>query len=188
MWPRLPAARAPKRRPWWYRCARAPAPGDAPTPGCWKTIRSKTWPCCGMDGPAAPALKVGPSEQVREGRGIRLHGLSGRRHPGGFLPSPTRGLVSSITTMALPSPTSQQLSERAIRSVRSGPQQVFQLDQPRPTPAAACRFVRYPQWRGVWRHQHGAGQGNAGVSTQPASGITYAIPSRYVADVPARHP
>lgn len=140
-----------------------------------------------IDGPAVPALKIGPSDQVREGEeyafmGFPVGGILG------FSSVTHRALVSSITTMALPSPTSQQLSERAIRSVRSGPQQVFQLDA-----------TAYPGNSGgpLFDTRNGAVYGvismvlvkgtRESALSQP-SGITYAIPSRYVAEMLARHP
>lgn len=140
-----------------------------------------------IDGPAAPALEIGPSEQVREGQeyafmGFPVGGILG------FSSVTHRALVSSITAMALPSPTSQQLSERAIRSVRAGPQQVFQLDA-----------TAYPGNSGgpLFDPRNGAVYGvismvlvkgtRESALSQP-SGITYAIPSRYVAEMLARHP
>jgi len=140
-----------------------------------------------IDGPAVAALGIGASDQVREGEdfafmGFPVGGLLG------FSSVTHRAIVSSITTMALPSPTSQQLSERAIRSMRSGPQQVFQLDA-----------TAYPGNSGgpLFDPRSGAVFGvismvlvkgtRESALSQP-SGITYAIPSRYVAEMLARHP
>ena len=140
-----------------------------------------------MDGPAVAALGVGASDQVREGEdfafmGFPVGGLLG------FSSVTHRAIVSSITTMALPSPTSQQLSERAIRSMRAGPLQVFQLDAtaypgnsggPLFDPASGKVF-------GVISMVLVKGTRESALS-QP-SGITYAIPSRYVQEMLARHP
>ena len=140
-----------------------------------------------IDGPAVAALGIGASDQVREGEdfafmGFPVGGLLG------FSSVTHRAIVSSITTMALPSPTSQQLSERAIRSMRSGPQQVFQLDA-----------TAYPGNSGgpLFDPRSGAVFGvismvlvkgtRESALSQP-SGITYAIPSRYVSEMLARHP
>ena len=101
-----------------------------------------------IDGPAAPALKVAESDAVREGddlafMGFPIGGLLG------FSSVTHRATVSSITTMALPSPTGQQLSERAIRMVLIKSTRESAMSQP--------------------------------------SGISYAIPSRYVLELMARH-
>jgi S1-C subfamily serine protease len=105
----------------------------------------------------------------------------------GFSSVTHRATVSSITTMALPSPTGQQLSERAIRSLRAGPLQVFQLDA-----------TAYPGNSGgpLFDPRSGAVLGvinmvltkstRESAMSQP-SGISYAIPSRYVLELMARH-
>lgn len=137
-------------------------------------------------GPAAAALSVAASDAVREGddlafMGFPIGGLLG------FSSVTHRATVSSITTMALPSPTGQQLSERAIRSLRNGPLQIFQLDA-----------TAYPGNSGgpLFDPKTGAVLGvinmvlvkntRESAMTQP-SGISYAIPSRYVLEMLARH-
>ena len=140
-----------------------------------------------MDGVAAPALKVAASHGVREGddlafTGFPIGGLLG------FSPVTHRATVSSITTMALPSPSGQRLSGRAIRSLREGKIQIFQLDG-----------TAYPGNSGgpLFDPANGDVVGvinmvlvkntRESALTQP-SGITYAIPSRYVLDMLERNP
>lgn len=139
-----------------------------------------------IDGPAAAALSVVASEPVREGDDLAFMGfpIGGVL---GFSSVTHRATVSSITTMALPSPTGQQLSERAIRSLRAGPLQVFQLDA-----------TAYPGNSGgpLFDPRNGAVLGvinmvlvkstRESAMSQP-SGISYAIPSRYVLELMARH-
>ncbi|ART49618.1 S1C family serine protease [Acidovorax carolinensis] len=139
-----------------------------------------------IDGPAAAALNVVASEPVREGEELAFMGfpIGGVL---GFSSVTHRATVSSITTMALPSPTGQQLSERAIRSLRAGPLQVFQLDA-----------TAYPGNSGgpLFDPRSGAVLGvinmvlikstRESAMSQP-SGISYAIPSRYVLELMARH-
>ena len=81
-----------------------------------------------FDGPAAPALSVGDSGLVQEGQAIAFMGfpIGGAL---GFSPVTHRGMVSSIVAAALPTPSAQQLNEKAIRSLRVGGSfDVFQLD------------------------------------------------------------
>ncbi|HEY9209542.1 trypsin-like peptidase domain-containing protein [Acidovorax sp.] len=139
-----------------------------------------------IDGPAAAALSVVASEPVREGDDLAFMGfpIGGVL---GFSSVTHRATVSSITTMALPSPTGQQLSERAIRSLRAGPLQVFQLDA-----------TAYPGNSGgpLFDPRSGAVLGvinmvlvkstRESALSQP-SGISYAIPSRYVLELMVRH-
>lgn len=140
-----------------------------------------------IDGPAVAALAIGASDQVREGEdfafmGFPVGGLLG------FSSVTHRAIVSSITTMALPSPTSQQLSERAIRSMRSGPLQVFQLDATAyPGNSGGPMFdTRNGTVFGVISMVLVKGTRESALSHP--SGITYAIPSRYVSEMLARHP
>ena len=78
-------------------------------------------------GKPLPALKLRESGTVREGQSVALMGfpVGGAL---GFSPVTHRGIVSSITTAALPSPTSRQLNEKSIRSLREGPFEILQLD------------------------------------------------------------
>lgn len=139
-----------------------------------------------IEGPAATALEVAASDAVREGDDLAFMGFP----VGGLLGFSSvthRATVSSITTMALPSPTGQQLKERAIRSLRAGPLQVFQLDA-----------TAYPGNSGgpLFDPRSGAVLGvinmvlikstRESAMSQP-SGISYAIPSRYVLELMERH-
>lgn len=140
-----------------------------------------------LDGPpAAATLSVAPSDVVREGDDLAFMGFP----VGGLLGFSTvthRATVSSITTMALPSPTDQQLSGRAIRSLRVDPIQIFQLDGTA-YPGNSGGPLFDPRTGGV------VGVVNMvlvkttreSALSQP-SGISYAIPSRYVLEMLARH-
>ena len=140
-----------------------------------------------IDGPAAPALALADSGQVREGddlafTGFPVGGLLG------FSPVTHRATVSSITTRALPSPTGRQLSSSAIRSLRDGKIEVFQLDA-----------TAYPGNSGgpLFDPRSGSVVGvinmvlvkstRESALSQP-SGITYAIPGRHVLELMARNP
>jgi S1-C subfamily serine protease len=81
-----------------------------------------------FEGPAAPAVKVRDSGAVKEGQAIAFMGfpIGGAL---GFSPVTHRGMVSSITAMALPTPSARQLNQQAIRSLRGdGRFDIFQLD------------------------------------------------------------
>lgn len=139
-----------------------------------------------MEGPPVAALKVATSEQVREGEELAFMGfpIGGVL---GFASVTHRASVSSITTMALPSPTGQQLSERAILSLRAGLVQVFQLDaMAYPGNSGGPLFdPRSGAVLGVISMVHIKSTRESALS-QP-SGISYAIPSHYVLEMLARH-
>jgi S1-C subfamily serine protease len=138
-----------------------------------------------FEGPAVPALAIGDSEAVREGQIIAYTGfpIGGAL---GFSPVTHRGMVSSITPIVLPSATSQQLTERNIRSMREGSFNIFQLDG-----------TAYPGNSGgpVFDLQTGSVvavinmvfiKGTRESALSQPSGITYAIPATYIAQLLSR--
>jgi len=80
-----------------------------------------------FEGAAVPAVTLRDSDTVREGHSIAFMGfpIGGAL---GFSPVTHRGMVSSITPIALPPANSQQLNARTISSLRSGSFDIFQLD------------------------------------------------------------
>lgn len=80
-----------------------------------------------FDGAAVPKLSLRDSDTVREGQPIAFMGfpIGGAL---GFSAVTHRGMVSSITAIALPSANAQQLNARTISSLRSGSFDIFQLD------------------------------------------------------------
>ena len=81
-----------------------------------------------FEGPSVPALKERDSGMVQEGQAIAFMGfpIGGAL---GFSPVTHRGMISSITAAALPTPTAQQLNEKTIRGLRGGDSfNIFQLD------------------------------------------------------------
>ncbi len=132
-----------------------------------------------FDGAAAPPVKVRHSDDVREGQAIAFMGfpIGGAL---GFSPVTHRGMVSSITAIALPGATSQQLDARTIRSLRTGSFDIFQLDA-----------TAYPGNSGGPLFDPETGEvigvvnmvfvkGTKESALTNPSGISYAIPSKYV--------
>lgn len=78
-------------------------------------------------GDPLPALALGKAGAVREGQSVAFIGfpLGGVL---GFAPVTHRGVVSSITTVALPSPTARQLDDRTVQRLREGAFAMLQLD------------------------------------------------------------
>lgn len=140
-----------------------------------------------FDGPAHGAFKVGNSDAVQEGKSIAFMGfpIGGAL---GFSPVTHRGTVSSIAAMALPTPTAQQLNEQTIRSLRGGSSfNIFQLDG-----------TAYPGNSGGPVFDPDSGEvfgvinmvlvkGTRESALTNPSGISYAIPSRFVLELLQRH-
>lgn len=132
-----------------------------------------------IEGPPLPALTLANSDGVREGQEVGFTGfpIGGAL---GFSPVTHRGIVSSITPIALPSGNSQQLNEKLIHKLKGGVFNIFQLDA-----------TAYPGNSGspVFNSESGEVIGVINMvfikSTREAalsnpSGISYAIPATYL--------
>jgi serine protease Do len=132
-----------------------------------------------FNGPALPAVSLGNSDEVREGQLIAFMGypIGGAL---GFSPVTHRGMISSIAAAALPTPSSAQLNAKIIRSLRGGTFDIFQLDGTAypgnsggplfdPDSAEVLGVVNMVFIKGT----------RESALTHP-SGISYAIPAKYV--------
>ena len=132
-----------------------------------------------FDGAPVPKLTLRDSDTVREGQSIAFMGfpIGGAL---GFSPVTHRGMVSSITPIALPSPSAQQLNARIIASLRSGSFNIFQLDATAyPGNSGGPMFdTETGEVLGVINMVFVKGTKESAL-TNP-SGISYAIPSKYI--------
>jgi S1-C subfamily serine protease len=80
-----------------------------------------------IEGPPLAPLTLAEAGAAREGQGIALLGfpIGGTL---GFSVVTHRGIVASLTTVALPAPTARQLDPRAVSRLREGNFEVLQLD------------------------------------------------------------
>ncbi|MBV8502211.1 MAG: trypsin-like peptidase domain-containing protein [Paucibacter sp.] len=139
-----------------------------------------------FEGPGAPALKL-QAELAREGSEVAIMGFP----VGGALGFSTvthRGTVSAVTPIALPAPGSSGLNERAVRQLRNGSFDIYQLDA-----------TAYPGNSGgpVLDMQTGAVigilnmvlvKGSKESALGSPTGISYAIPALYAAQLLSGHP
>lgn len=136
-----------------------------------------------FEGPAGPALKIHDSGTVQEGQAVAFMGfpIGGAL---GFSPVTHRGMISSITAAALPTPTARQLNEKAIRGLRGGGSfDIFQLDG-----------TAYPGNSGGPLFDPNTGdvlgvvnmvfiKGTRESALTNPSGISYAIPSTFILEL-----
>lgn len=136
-----------------------------------------------IEGQPVAALRLGASERVREGHSLAFMGfpIGGVL---GFSAVTHRAMVSSITPAKLPTPTAQQLNPLAIRSLRAGGVfDIFQLDG-----------TAYPGNSGGPMFDPDSGEvlgvinmvllkGTRESALSHPSGISYAIPSRFVREL-----
>ncbi|MEJ7668051.1 MAG: serine protease [Casimicrobiaceae bacterium] len=104
--------------------------GSGPQPREAKTVaidRQHDLALLRVTGAPLPAMRLGNPATVREGQTALFTGFPIGSVLGLF-PVTHRGMIASITPIALPSATAQQLDERLIRRLQSGAFPVFQLD------------------------------------------------------------
>jgi len=132
-----------------------------------------------IEGQPVPPVVLGNSDVVREGQAIAFMGfpIGGTL---GFTPVTHRGIVSSITPAVLPAPNAGQLSDAAIRGVRAGAFDIFQLDATA-YPGNSGGPLFDPESAEVLGVLNMVLLKNTRESalSQP-SGISYAIPARFV--------
>ena len=131
--------------------------------------------------PVAP-LTLRDSKSVREGQSVAFMGfpIGGAL---GFSSVTHRAMVSSITAIVLPAATGAQLTERSIRSLRDGSFDIFQLDGTAyPGNSGGPLFdAETGEVVGIVNMVFVKGTKESAIS-QP-SGISYAIPSNFVAQL-----
>lgn len=138
-----------------------------------------------ISGPPLPALKIKPAADVREGQAVAFIGfpIGGSL---GFSPVTHRGIISSITPIALPAGNSAQLKEKPIRRLRSGLFSIYQLDA-----------TAYPGNSGGPLFDMDTGEvlgvlnmvfvkGTKESALEKPSGISYAIPASFLLDLISR--
>lgn len=139
-----------------------------------------------VEGSALPVLTLGPAQAAREGQMVAFIGFP-LGSSLGLSPVTHRGIVSAITSVALPSPSARQLDSRAIKALKDGAFELLQLDA-----------TAYPGNSGgpLFDAESGAVVGvvnmvalkgtRESALSQP-SGITYAIPVEHVLRLLARN-
>ena len=133
-----------------------------------------------IEGTALPALTLRDSDSVREGQSIGFTGfpIGGAL---GFSRVTHRGMIASITPIALPGGNSRQLNEKLVRQLKNGSFRIFQLDA-----------TAYPGNSGSPVFDADSGEvigvlnmafvkGSKEAALTAPSGISFAIPAKHLA-------
>lgn len=138
-----------------------------------------------IEGPPAPALPLGRATYVLEGTEVAFIGfpIGGAL---GYSPVTHRGIVSSVTALAPPMPSAQQLNPQAIQRLRQGSYDIYQLDATAypGNSGGPLLNVQTGEVIGVINSVFVKSSKESALS-QP-SGITYAIPVRFVIELMER--
>ncbi|MDR1996701.1 serine protease [Azonexus sp.] len=132
-----------------------------------------------FEGPPLPAVELSDSDAAREGQMIGFTGfpIGGAL---GFSPVTHHGMIASITPITLPGSAARQLNEKAIRQIKRGAFDIFQLDA-----------TAYPGNSGSPVFDAASGEvigiinmvfikGSKESALSQPSGISYAIPANYL--------
>jgi serine protease Do len=135
-----------------------------------------------LEGAPLVPLELGPPESVREGMEIALLGfpIGGVF---GFSPVTHRGIVASITAIALPSPQARQLDERAVARLRDGAFEVYQLDATAYPGNSGGPVFDVASGRVIGVVNMVLVRGARETALTNPTGITYAIPVRFVQEL-----
>lgn len=135
-----------------------------------------------FDGPQLPTVQLSNSDTAREGQSVAFTGfpIGGAL---GFSPVTHRGMISSITPIALPGNSSRQINEKLIRQLKQGTFNIFQLDATAyPGNSGSPIFdTETGEVMGILNMVFVKGLKEAAL-TNP-SGISYAIPSNYLKEL-----
>lgn len=138
-----------------------------------------------ISGPPLPALKIESVGNVQEGQSVAFIGfpIGGSL---GFSPVTHRGIISSITPIALPAGNASQLKDKPIRRLRSGSFSIYQLDATAyPGNSGGPLFdVNTGEVIGILNMVFVKGTKES-VLEKP-SGISYAIPANFLLDLISR--
>lgn len=138
-----------------------------------------------IEGSPAPALSLGRTNYVPEGTEVAFIGfpIGGAL---GYSPVTHRGIVSSVTAVAPPMPSAQQLNPQAIHRLRQGSYDIYQLDATAypGNSGGPLLDIETGAVIGVINSVFVKGSKESALS-QP-SGITYAIPVRFVIELMER--
>lgn len=135
-----------------------------------------------LSGAPLPALTLGDSDQLLEGQSLAFTGFP-LGMTLGLHPVTHRAMLSAITPVVLPAPSSRQLNARSLLQLQKAPFQILQLDG-----------TAYPGNSGSPVYDPASGavvgvinmvfiKGLKETAITSPSGITYAIPVNYVREL-----
>jgi serine protease Do len=135
-----------------------------------------------IDGAPLPALALADVARAREGATVAIIGfpIGGAL---GFTPVTHRGIVSSITAIALPAPSAQSLNAQAVNRLRQGSFDIYQLDATAYPGNSGGPVLDVESGRVIAVINMVLVKGSKETAISHPSGISYAIPVRFVSEL-----
>jgi S1-C subfamily serine protease len=135
-----------------------------------------------ISGARLPVVTIGNPETARDGQSVAFTGFP-LGNALGFHPVTHRGIIASRTPIAIPGATARQLDPRIVRSLKSGPFTLFQLDA-----------TAYPGHSGSPLYDADSGEvigivnmalvkGIKDAAVGQPSGISVAVPAHFLQDL-----
>ncbi len=133
-----------------------------------------------FDGPPLPALRLAETAEVREGTDVVLMGfpLGGAL---GLFAATHRGIIAAITPMIVPAASSSNLRSQSVNVMRGAPIQLLQLDATSFPGNSGGPLMDAATGRVLGIVSLGLAKGTRESAIQHPTGISYAVPVRYVA-------
>lgn len=135
-----------------------------------------------LKGRPGPPLPLAPAGAVREGQDVALIGfpIGGTL---GFTPVTHRGIVASIVASALPSLNARRLDEGNVARLREGSFELLQLDATAYPGNSGGPLLDADQGTVIGVVNMVLIKGNRESALSQPTGITYAVPVRYLHDL-----
>lgn len=130
-------------------------------------------------GAPLPTMTIAADRNIHEGLAIAFIGfpIGGVL---GFSPVTHRGIIASITAVALPTPNAQQLNEKAVRQLREGSFDIYQLDATAYPGNSGGPVLDAETGEVVGVINMVLVKGTKETALSHPTGISYAIPARFV--------
>jgi S1-C subfamily serine protease len=132
-----------------------------------------------IEGAPLPALALADGAAAREGAAVAIIGfpIGGAL---GFTPVTHRGIVSSVTGIALPAPSAQALNAQAVNRLRQGSFDIYQLDATAYPGNSGGPVLDVESGKVIAVINMVLVKGSKETAISHPSGISYAIPVRFV--------
>jgi S1-C subfamily serine protease len=132
-----------------------------------------------ISGAPLPVVTFGNSEAARDGQSIAFTGFP-IGNALGFYPVTHRGIIASLSPIAIPSANSSQLGARVIRGLKSGPFVLFQLDTTAYPGHSGSPLFDAETGEVIGIVNMGLLKGTKDTAVGQPSGISFAVPARFL--------